>query len=848
MDEDKIIEQFVKNLSIGIPGPESNGNYSAQNKEGSAAGKYQFTGFWLDKAGKDSIQSFAKNSKIFEVPKTMDDFKNDPILQDAYFRHYAKNVLYPQAKKAYKGPNPANLSLEAMGALFHFKPPVDDKYGNTGAYKQIRTGVFDKETKKGIDGAKYSNASSVKYINKVNKAITDSGNKLISKNDLVKSGVEEKKNSEQIVNEFKESESYIDNSDLTREEKEVKRKELYDKVKASGNAEIINEHIESENAKNKERHNAQLNLVNIFKDADVTRSIIKDKNAPGGKKVVYDQIKTEWTNQDLDAIKEQFPEIAKYLHVRKDGDQSRFVVNKDSKFLDYKTNTIPEFVDAFKKLNKDFLVGGEATLKDEPYSRVPGSALFEDITELFSSSVKKPGTFGYNVQNNEYKERVKINTKGYVPQEVKETKPKSSKPEDSKKNESGGIVEETKKSTVEPINDETDLAEHYFQTALSLNPSGSNDFNYEPGKKEIPIDAIMGVALGLIGNEQAKNAKIPLRTEQVSEAIKNYTAELSQKAKTGLPVEIEAAIKNQLADAYQGGLANIVNASAGNRATVLGNLGSLEASKNKGLVAIQVADYEAKDRAFAQYGDAIKYINDFNARRDIANHDIKYREAKEKQYQGRDLAAAGFNKLVEALRYDKENGPGSVNDQYRSLLMQKMFGFDPKMPDDGTGEKQGTKSYYDKNKAFAKQDFTDTQELYKKFGSLNPEQKTAFNKLIGQTQDKKAMNSFIDYVKGNPDQDMSKLSMDNLDIALERNDFSVLAKNRNVILDNNQSVSNVKPSGLTDMSNLLSSPEIPSLATPGINANIQNGLASTFIDPEDQITINNTMNDYYNNQ
>ena len=44
--EIKIREQFVRNLSIGIPGPESSHSknpYSAQNKEGSAAGKYQFT-------------------------------------------------------------------------------------------------------------------------------------------------------------------------------------------------------------------------------------------------------------------------------------------------------------------------------------------------------------------------------------------------------------------------------------------------------------------------------------------------------------------------------------------------------------------------------------------------------------------------------------------------------------------------------------------------------------------------------------------------------------------------------------------------------------------------------------
>ena len=41
------------------------------------------------------------------------------------------------------------------------------------------------------------------------------------------------------------------------------------------------------------------------------------------------------------------------------------------------------------------------------------------------------------------------------------------------------------------------------------------------------------MALGLIGDNMADKANIPLRTEEVSQAMKNYTAELAKRSKEG---------------------------------------------------------------------------------------------------------------------------------------------------------------------------------------------------------------------------------------------------------------------------------------------------------------------------
>jgi len=284
---------------------------------------------------------------------------------------------------------------------------------------------------------------------------------------------------------------------------------------------------------------------------------------------------------------------------------------------------------------------------------------------------------------------------------------------------------ETSNSFIDNINQQLSIADV---------EANKQKFNYEPGKREIPIDGIVGIAMTLSAQDKAKT-KMPKRDEEVSELYRNYTAELKKRSEMGLPPEVESAMKNQLAEAYQGGLNNIVNASSGNRATVLGNLGSLEAQKNKGLIGMQVADYEAKERAFAQYGQAAQYIDSFGARRDIANHSIKLAEAQQRRAEGQAIATAGMAKLNESLKYQRENGPGSSNDMYRSMLMQSIYGYDPEMPDNG---QVGSKSYYDKNNLEAKQTQQGLVNIRDGYNNLTPDQQTIFNKeMDGQTNQNK---------------------------------------------------------------------------------------------------------------
>jgi hypothetical protein len=278
---------------------------------------------------------------------------------------------------------------------------------------------------------------------------------------------------------------------------------------------------------------------------------------------------------------------------------------------------------------------------------------------------------------------------------------------------------------------EIDEVQQMFNTQLAL-PTDSGKASYSGNtKREMPIDALMGLALGVKGATDASDIKIPRRTEAVSNMVENFVAELAKRKEQGLSPAEEQQATQALADAYSAGMENIKNASGGNRAAILGNLGRLDAQNMRGQLAIQLADFQAKDRAFQMYGEAIQYIDQVENNKNIANTGIAIEEARRNRQMSEALGASGFKRMVDGVREARDRGPGSAFDMFRSQAMQEMFGFDPKMKDDGS---PGTKSWYENQKLAA----FEKSKAYKKandiYGSLDPERKKMvqeFNSITG---------------------------------------------------------------------------------------------------------------------
>lgn len=852
----KQLKRLKANLRIGIAKIETGGErnpYSALSgwkrypkghknagdiiepkvRASSATGKYQFLKQWWNQNDhniKDYIDNagglFGSTAGL-TVEQGMELFRNNDELQDAYFDHYAEKVLIPQALNMMDK-NPLNLSVGEMAGQFHLNKP-------SVARDSISSGKLVKATD--------TNVSGYKYIDIQRNAVKAAGLEPVTALTIIKekqdqaaedgtevdlTPVEENvlKQNEKVITDFQKKEKAI--KDLGLDNPEPLRKSLYKDIVKAGNRDIINDFIEKRDKENEIKHQQEIVDYNELKDVieKVTLTHYK-KNEKGftGEGNFY--IYNDEDREQVDKLSKKYPKLFRGII---DGKTNIIKINSKELFTlftdqhenltgDKITIALPEKTGSGRGAGGRGSGGrgpGKTTEKVERPKGEIGKRSTAKITDIFSftDAISTKIELGLDDFKEEFKKTTIINEKDF-PEETIIDKEEIEEEEESKKVKEEIEEEESKK---DPQNPNKGLAEKYYKASLLLDSLTDDGFNYEPGKQKLNIDAIVGLSLGLIGNADAKKAKIPLRTEDVSEAMRNFTADLMNKSKEGLPAEIEAAMKAKLADAYQGGLANIVRASAGNRATVLGNLGQLEQAKTKGLVAIQVADYEAKDRAFAQYGKAIEYINDFDTRRDIANHGIKYREAYRKKLQGEKLAETGFAKMMEALKYQKENGPGSANDMFRSLLMQKMFGFDPKMKDDGSGTQVGSKSKYDLDKANSDIEFEKEKGLYERFQSLNPKQKLAYDNLLAQTKDRNVQGKFIDYLQANPDKDLSKNNMENLDLAIKDEDFGLLSLGRGAALrgEEKQLIPSIASIGIEELGITPDDFTLPKINTNGL--------------------------------
>jgi hypothetical protein len=113
--------------------------YAARNPQSSAVGRYQFIwSFWAEKSG--HIKKFANKPNL-----TIQDFVNNPNLQEDYARFYYKDQIVPQANtlaKQYKNVLKARgvQDMDDLRALVHFR-------GMDEAAYFLRTGIPPKTGK-----------------------------------------------------------------------------------------------------------------------------------------------------------------------------------------------------------------------------------------------------------------------------------------------------------------------------------------------------------------------------------------------------------------------------------------------------------------------------------------------------------------------------------------------------------------------------------------------------------------------------------------------------------------------------------------------------------------------------
>ena len=290
--------------------------------------------------------------------------------------------------------------------------------------------------------------------------------------------------------------------------------------------------------------------------------------------------------------------------------------------------------------------------------------------------------------------------------------------------------EETKKKIEEQ--NKKDKEQDEINTARTkldfedITPQGMGSADPSTFKSHLPWDKIVQGAIGVALGKDMMEEELPMRDERINNAFLSYIHEQKRISDLGMNPSDEAAAKQHLADAYQMGIENLTNNASGNRALILGNSANLDNINAHALMQLSVEDAKMKEKAFAEYGKAMEYVNSFEQNRQIANNDRKYQQALQKQAAGASVMAGAFKSMTDAL--DSYNSPTSAENMYKIQNHVDMFGWSPLVNDDENGTNWGSKSWYDKNRQDAENRYLDRDFLKNKFNSESEEYQNDFLK------------------------------------------------------------------------------------------------------------------------
>ncbi len=722
---DKLYQQILDNFKKGLY-YEANNDYSKVNdsipdKDSQALGKYQF----VPKYHWSKIKSLAAQRKM-PVPKTYDDFLNEPLLQEEYFENYFQKEVYPFVNQNKN--NTRELSADELAYLYHHN-------GKGGAQTYVTTGKLPEATKYNPSGEEFIKGYKASRENQ-------GGTPVMAFTQTFVDGKYKSFNAELAAinkNPNKLSEDLLN-------EKRIQTQLKYQKegLITYFNYKIQQENKVSENA-NKDKYEALKTMSDSLQDEDALNMVEAThfpEILPGMGKQKTFNIKI--SKEKIEALKnnEYFNKnYGKFLKKAEDVNDPLFgKVEKDFyyakiPFNNDKNNLINQFEKDVRSVkgNENF-----AVYKD---GKITKNGLFN----IFKSGDSASG--GTDTITNNLGTDTHLNIAKHSLNSIKDAKvvlkpllepiaiPEP--PVEEKK-----PAEEKKPEPVNPVQPTTTEMDKWIaydkQKQKTADDNVLND--YFSSERDIPVvedpnakkkdmfpyadilSQAAGTALGL----SMANKKINYRDEQVNDDFRNYAAELSKLSKMGLRPEEEGYAKRMLTEAYQGSVDRVVAASNGNRNSVLGNLGRVDQQRNEGLMNIALADAQAKNESLHKYGEAMKYINEFDARRDIANNERKYENILKTKQAGAELAGSSMAAFIDTIHNYQDNRPGSWNDVYKSHMSRRFFDVDITLKDDGTGNTPYTASWKAKKE---NELITHTKE-YNQYKSLFTQLKPEDQKII----------------------------------------------------------------------------------------------------------------------
>ena len=199
--------------------------------------------------------------------------------------------------------------------------------------------------------------------------------------------------------------------------------------------------------------------------------------------------------------------------------------------------------------------------------------------------------------------------------------------------------------------------------------------------------------------------------------------------------------------------------------------------KQMGLINIALEDAKAKNEAMYKYGEAVKYISEFDANRDIANNERKYQDAMMTKQVGGQLAAQGWADLMNNIQYYRDNKPGSANHMLKTYILTKQLGYNPNEKDPNSPNHI---SQYKKRIDGLIQKKENAEQNISMYQSLSPEKKKVMADYFqknGFDVSSDSNKNFLNYVYNNKQE--GSYDFKNYDEAHQKGDYSLLFSPKN---------------------------------------------------------------------
>lgn len=736
-----VLANFKKGLSY-----EANNNYKAVNdtiadKKKQALGKYQF----VPESHWSEIQKFASKMKI--PMNTYQDFLDQPIVQEEFFENYFQKKVFPFVEKNKN--KMRNMSADELAYYYHHEGPG-------GAQNYIQTGKLREKTKINPSGEVFMKGYKNHRESNNGKPVYGFTQGYVDKN---------YESFKRDINEINRNPNKL-SEDLLNE----KRIETQLKYQKQGLLPYFNRIIQDKN-KTTELKGADrkevLNTINgILENEDYLTSDIVNAGKKSGKvQMLIDKedVKNVWNK----------PEFAQYRKYFSKSGKDKYKI--DVPLKNDKNNILNTFENDVRSVpgNENYRIYNDKGEIMEAMAWYNRPVDFDGV----SVDVNDKG----RIIHNNWNENTKISIPDYNnPKVIKtsfnipllaeipiiepettntektptETAPEAVNPNQPTQTEMDKYIAYDKEKTAaaQKLADDGILKDYFNSERDETQVADPN----AKKKDTFPYADILSQAAGTVIGLSMANTKINYRDEQVNDDFRNYTAELSKLSKIGLRPEEEAYAKKMLTEAYQGSVDRITSASNGNRNSVLGNLGRVDGQRNQGLMELALADAQAKNEALHKYGEATKYINEFDARRDIANNERKYNNILQTKQAGSEIAGSAMSAFIDSIHNYQDNKPGSWNDSYKSHMSKRLFGVDITLKDDGTGNIPYTPSWKAKNDQALLSKNKEFNQYRTMFSELKPEdQKVINDKFRESGGDIKSTYKMIDAAKNGTIQNQS---------------------------------------------------------------------------------------------